>query len=89
MMEWFGYIGGILLVVSIVYLRIVNIRLEDDRNKWRMKAENRDVDIQNIVDDAFLKGEHISSEHCWCKPRLDYVHPISGDAVWRHNETRH
>ena len=28
--------------------------------------------------------EHIASEHCWCRPELDYVDPESGACVYVH-----
>lgn len=30
--------------------------------------------------------EHVESADCWCAPRLDYVCPETGVAVWIHYE---
>lgn len=30
--------------------------------------------------------EHVSSPHCWCLPRLEFVDPESGNEVWVHHE---
>lgn len=32
--------------------------------------------------------EHIPSKDCWCKPRLEYVDPMTGAEVWVHQETQ-
>jgi len=32
------------------------------------------------------KREHEASPDCWCNPRVEYVDPITGDAVYVHHK---
>lgn len=33
-----------------------------------------------------LSREHIISAACWCQPEIDYIDPVTGNAVYLHRQ---
>lgn len=45
------------------------------------------AEARSIVATAWVPpAEHIEAPDCWCNPTLDYVDPVTGNAVYVHHK---